>query len=172
MGRGGHLLRRFVGSLRPGGPRRAEEEWARSQLLPGEVELWARMSGPDRRHAAAVARRVERALGHEATRPILAAALLHDVGKTASGLRTFGRVVATMSGMVAPASYARAWSNESGITRRVGLYLRHPELGGDMLAMAGSDGLTVQWAREHHRSEDNWTINPHVAAALKAADDD
>ena len=56
------------------------------------------MSRADRRHAAGVARRVEVALGDEATRPVLAAALLHDVGKTESGLGTYGRVIATISG--------------------------------------------------------------------------
>jgi hypothetical protein len=169
---GGHLVRRFLGSLRPGGPGAAEETWATSQLLPGEVDLWRRMSNPDRRHAIGVARRVEVSLGHEATRPVLAAALLHDVGKTASGLRTFGRVVATMSKAVAGPGYASAWSSGSGITRRVGLYIRHPELGGDMLAMAGSDTLTERWTREHHLSEDDWTVDPDVAAVLTAADDD
>jgi len=38
--------------------------------------------------------------------------------------------------------------------------------------MAGSDPLTEAWARQHHRSPDSWTIDPVVAAALKAADDD
>jgi hypothetical protein len=168
----GHLLRRFFGSLRPGGPKRADDEWARSNLLPGEVDLWRRMSNPDRRHAAGVARRVEVALGREASRPVLAAALVHDVGKTASGLRTFGRVVATLSKAVAGAEYARAWSNESGMTRRVGLYIRHAELGGDMLALAGSAGVTECWAREHHKPMEEWTIDPVIGAALKAADDD
>src|SRR3546814_20809012 len=70
-------------------------------MQPGEAALWARMSAPDRRHAVGVARRVERALGAEAERPVLAAALLHDVGKVESGLRTYGRVVATPSAKVA-----------------------------------------------------------------------
>jgi len=167
-----HLVRRFFGSLRPGGPARAEDAWACAQLLPKEVDLWRQMSGPDRRHAVGVARRVEIALGHEASRPVLAAALLHDVGKVASGLHTFGRVIATLSAKAAGTSYARAWSNQGGFTRKVGLYLRHPDLGGDMLALAGSDALTIGWARQHHLPEDQWTVERHVAAVLKASDDD
>src|SRR5437762_2526195 len=96
-----HLARRFAGSLRPGGPSKAKEEWARSHLLPSEVELWERMGGADRRHAVAVTQEVERALGHEATRPVIAAALLHDVGKTDARLRTYGRVIASLCGMIA-----------------------------------------------------------------------
>ena len=168
----GHLARRFFGSLRPGGPKAAEDEWARAQLLPSEVALWRRMSNPDRRHAAAVARDVERSLGHEATRPILAAALLHDVGKIESGLRTYGRVIATLCGMMLGREQAKVWTRGRGFTRRVGLYLLHPDLGGDLLGMAGSDPLTEAWTREHHKPPDQWTISPKVAQVLKDCDDD
>ena len=123
------------------------------------------MAGPDRRHAHGVARRVERALGDEATRPVLAAALLHDVGKTDSGLGTYGRVVATLSAKVAGRDMA-AWSADRGFTRRVGLYLLHPELGADLLRLAGSDPLTVASSA---RADDP---RRPLGDALKAADDD
>lgn len=168
----GHLARRFFGSLRPGGPRPAEDEWARAQLLPREVALWRRMSNPDRRHAAAVGRDVERSLGHEATRPVLAAALLHDVGKIESGLRTYGRVIATLCGMIVGREQAKVWTRSRGFTRRVGLYLLHPDLGGDLLGMAGSHPLTETWTREHHKPADQWTISPELARVLKDCDDD
>lgn len=161
-----------MGSLWPGGPLAGEESWARSCLLPGEQALWGRMSGADRRHAAAVARRVERSLGDEATRPVLAAALLHDVGKVESGLGTYGRVIATASAAVAGPDMADTWRKQRGFARRVGLYLHHDRLGADLLELAGSDDLTVAWAREHHRPRSEWTVPPEVGAALKAADDD
>jgi hypothetical protein len=167
-----HLARRFFGSLRPGGPPAETEAWVDSQLLEPEQRLWRRMSGADRRHAAGVARRVEEALGPEASRPVLAAALLHDAGKTVSGLGTYGRVVATLAGLATDRATAEAWSERNGVTRRVGLYLRHDELGADLLAMAGSDPLTVAWAREHHLPPDRWTIPQQLGEALKAADDD
>lgn len=168
----GHLARRFFGSLRPGGPNKAQDEWARAQLLPSEVELWKRMSNPDRRHAAGVARDVERSLGHEATRPVLAAALLHDVGKIESGLRTYGRVTATLCGMIVDRDQAKVWMRGRGFTRRVGLYLLHPDLGGDLLGMAGSDPLTEAWTREHHKPSEQWTVSPKLAQVLKDCDDD
>lgn len=167
-----HLVRRFFGSLRPGGPPASEEAWARSQLLPAEERLWARMPGPDRRHAAAVARRVERLLGHEASRPVLAAALLHDVGKIEAGLRTYGRVIATLSAKAAGPEAAHGWRRSRGFTRRVGLYLLHDRIGGDLLELAGSDPLTVAWTREHHLPPEQWTLPRHLGDALKAADDD
>lgn len=167
-----HLARRFVGSLRPGGPGAAAEAWVAERLTPAERQLWSRMSGPDRRHAHAVARRVERALGHEATRPILAAAVLHDVGKTDANLRTYGRVIATLSAAVAGHETARLWTTGRGFTRKVGLYLLHPELGGDQLELAGSDPLTVAWAREHHQPEESWSVPVAIGQVLEEADDD
>ena len=168
----GHLARRFFGSLRPGGPPPSDEEWVAGVLGEGELGLWRRMSNADRRHAVGVARRVERALGDEATAPVLAAALLHDVGKTVSGLGTYGRVVATLSGAAAGPSTAAAWSEGRGFTRRVGLYLRHAELGGDLLELAGADPLTVTWTRQHHDPPASWTLPAPIAQALKDADDD
>jgi hypothetical protein len=168
----GHLVRRFFGSLWPGGPPASEEAWARSHLLETEARLWARLSGADRRHAAAVARRVERALGHEATRPVLAAALLHDAGKIESGLGTYGRVVATLSAAVAGRDMADTWRKQRGFTRKVGLYLQHDRVGGDLLELGGSHPLTVAWTREHHQPEDQWTVPRELGEALKAADDD
>jgi hypothetical protein len=168
----GHLTKRFFGSLWPKGPSRKSEEWVRSVLSDDELKLWQRMSRADRRHAVGVAHDVERQLGHDATKPVLAAALLHDVGKVASSLGTYGRVIATLAGAAAGRTMAEAWTQGKGFTRKVGLYLRHPVLGADMLAMANSDPLTVAWAREHHLPEEEWTLPPTIAHALKAADDD
>jgi hypothetical protein len=141
-------------------------------LNENEHRLWRRMSKADRRHAIGVARHVEQTLGLDATKPVLAAALLHDVGKVTAGLGTYGRVIATIAGAAAGHTMAAAWTEGKGFTRKVGLYLRHPALGADMLALAGSDPLTVTWAREHHLPEDEWSLPPAIANVLKAADDD
>jgi hypothetical protein len=153
-----HLVRRFLGSLRPGGPPAADEAWARSWLLPGEVAIWASMSGADRRHAVGVARRVG-----SSDRAVMAAALLHDSGKVVSGYGTFRRVLATVVALV---------RGRDAVGGRMGQYLRHPSLGADALAAAGSDPLTVAWAREHHLPVERWTVPVEVGLALKAADDD
>ncbi len=164
-----HLARRFVLSLWPGGPGDADEAWARSHLLDREADLWARMSGPDRRHAVAVARQVERSLGADAGRPVLAAALLHDVGKVDSGLATPMRVVATVVGLLDGLVSGRRVRGGGG---RIARYLRHPEIGSRLLAEAGSDPLTAAWAVEHHLGADRWTVDRRTGEALRAADDD
>ncbi|HEX7135863.1 MAG TPA: hypothetical protein VF228_25015 [Iamia sp.] len=140
---GAHLVKRFFGSLAPARLTEDEAVWVASHLLPAEADLWTRMGRADRRHAVGVARRAETALGDAATRPVMAAALLHDVGKVEAGLGTYGRVMATLSAQAAGRDTARAWSQTRGITRRIGLYLLHEELGADLLRLAGSDPLTV-----------------------------
>ena len=168
----GHLVSRFFGSLLPVGPRRADADWAFAHLLPGERAVWARMSPADRRHAAGVARRAAAALGERATREVVAAALLHDAGKIESGLGPIARAAATVAAALAGRTEAEAWSEGAGPRRRVGLYLRHPQLGAALLAQAGSHPLTVAWAGEHHLPEERWTLPRPVGVALKAADDD
>ena len=164
LSRSAHLVRRFLTSLWPGGPPAASENWVLDSLLAGEADLWRRMSGPDRRHAVSVARRVDDRLGG-ADRSVLAAALLHDVGKVASGLGTLARVPATLAGMVGG---DRVRSSDG----RIGRYLRHPQIGADLLDTAGSDELTVAWAAQHHLPAERWTVDQAIAEALHAADDD
>src|SRR5829696_3203336 len=111
-----HLVKRFFSSLRRTGSNRADETWAAEQLLPPERELWSGMSEAVRLHGVAVAKRVAAALGPHVTRPVLAAALLHDVGKRVSGFGTFGRVIATLSITLAGRARAESWNK--GFKRR------------------------------------------------------
>lgn len=166
-----HLARRFLGSLSPRPLAPVDDDWVRTKLSPGELALWERMSLADRKHAAGVAREVDRGL-HGADRPVVAAALLHDVGKIESGLGTGGRVVATVVGRVADRSRLDTWSDRAGLTGRVGRYLRHDAIGARLLDDAGAAPETVTWAREHHLAREQWTLPADVADALAAADDD
>lgn len=166
----GHLVRRFLGSLSPRPVAAADVAWVEAVLRPDELALWRRQHRADRAHVVRVARRVERALGAEATRPVVAAALLHDVGKVESHLSTYGRVVATISVALAGRETAAAWSQTRGFTRRVGLYVRHEELGADLLEVAGSDPLTVALVRDQCLPDDERTSPPDLLAALSAAD--
>lgn len=167
-----HLARRFFGSLRPGSPAPADEAWAEAQLLPDEVGLWRRLSNPDRRHAVGVARAVAASLGPSAGRPVLAAALLHDVGKIVSGYRTPARVAATVVWAAVGDDRADAWLERPPPWRRLAQYRRHPELGAELLRAAGADPLTVAWAAEHHLPPARWSVPVDVATVLAACDDD
>ena len=130
-------------------------------LLPGEVEVWRRMSNPDRRHAIAVSRRFEAAVP-EADRSTMAAALLHDCGKIDSDLGTYHRVAATI--WIALVGRDRAGRARGG-SGRVARYARHEPFGADLLAAAGSSSLTVALVGRQPDAP------PATLAALAAADD-
>ncbi len=151
----GHLARRFVGSLWPLGPGAEKQRLVMSVLEPAELVLWRRMSAADQRHSVAVAWRV----GTDQESEVLAAALLHDVGKVEAALGTFGRVLATVIGL------GRA-------TGRLATYLRHDSIGAALLSDAGARPLVVTWAGEHHLPPERWTVPAAIGVALKAADDD
>lgn len=123
----GHLVARFVTSLSPRPPSVTDEVWAEDHLTAAEVQLWRQLSNQDRRHSVKVARRF---LGRRpgATRPEMAGALLHDVGKIRCGLGTFGRAVATVVG---------------GRTERFRAYHEHEAIGAELVAAAGSSPATV-----------------------------
>lgn len=173
-----HRARRFGRSLIGSAPRAEDEAWARSYLSASEQRLFARMTANDRRHSVAVARAVVAALGGEEgveadpdRRWMVTAALTHDVGKTVSGLGTYGRVVATLSGWVGGHDMATSWADTRGFTRRVGLYLMYERLGSEQLAVAGSHPSVVAWAAEHHKPEEDWTVPVEDGRILAAADD-
>lgn len=127
-----HLVLRFVTSLSNRPPDVADEVWAESHLLAGEVVLWRRMSNQDRRHSAKVARRFV-AARRGATRAEIAGALLHDVGKIECGLGTWARVVASLVGPR---------------TARFRCYHDHERLGSRLARTAGSDPVTVELVAE------------------------
>lgn len=169
-----HLATRFAGALSAAAPAPADEAWVGSVLgdQSSTHHLWARMSAPDRRHAIGVARQVDEACGG-AGGDVLAAALLHDVGKVIAGLGTLARVPATLAGLAGGRSLVAAWSDRpAGVRRRVGDYLTHDVLGARLLREVGAPALAATWAEEHHRPESAWTVPLDVGRTLKAADDD
>ena len=166
-----HLAGRFVESCKPGAPAPADRAWALSLLTVGESELWLRMSNPDQRHSIAVARAVSAELA-DVPSWVMAAALLHDVGKVECGYRTPARVAATLVWAVTPSERASTWRTEGKLRRGLALYHLHPEIGAELCDEAGSDPLTSAWAREHHLSEAFWTVPRDLGRVLKDCDDD
>ncbi len=115
VGRVGHLVRRWRSSLGRSPIDTADLEFVRSTLLPDEHVLWSTMELSDRRHSIQVARRFVEFVP-QAEPAEIAAALLHDIGKSVMPLSTSARVVATL---LAPVVRLRRWDE----------YYRHEEIG-------------------------------------------
>lgn len=189
-----HLATRFVGSLDPRPPAVADRDWVRRHLTDEEFALWTEMSNPDQRHSIDVARAVDAAVadadrrgtddrwpsaeasGFESLRQrrsvMVTAALLHDSGKTVSGLGTWPRVAATVLRPLVARSVVGKWSTAAGGRRRLADYWRHPEIGGRRLQSAGSHPLVSTWAAEHHRPPGSWTVDPALGRILRDCDND
>ena len=173
-----HLTRRFFGALSPRAPAAEDLVWVDTVIDNESLSTqWRRMPNHDQRHAIGVARGVQTQLaGTEfADDPRwLSAALLHDIGKLDARLGLYGRVVATTSASLLGRDMADAWSERSGVVRRVGLYLRHPALGADRIRLVGGPEDAAVWAAAHHDPE-RWAttgIPDTVVAALVASDND
>jgi HD domain len=173
-----HRVRRFARSIVSTAPSAEDTAWAASFLSAEEQRVFARMAPVDRSHSIGVARAAVAHLDRLAlsehdpqARWIVAAALTHDVGKSVSGLGTYGRVVATLSEALGGADMGAVWADKRGMTRKVGLYLQYPRLGADLLALAGSDPRVVAWAAQHHRPEQEWEVPLEAGRLLSDADD-
>ena len=185
-----HLAGRFAGALWPGGPAADGERWAQAWLRPGEVDLWRRMSGPDRRHALGVGREVAADLSvpdagtagdavqadatdAPSTRAVLAAALLHDVGKVDAGIGTWSRAAVTAIALVVGRERVAGWAAPGRSPKaRAGRYVTHDQRGAALLEAAGSDAFTSTWAGEHHLPSSRQRTDRRLAAILTAADGD
>lgn len=163
-----HLARRFLASLSNAPPDLAEEAWARTWLTPLEATLWQSQPGRDRRHTLAVARLVEGAVEGQTetaqadTAWLVAAGLLHDVGKTSAQLGVIGRSAATVLELLGVGS----------APGRLGRYLHYPVAGAAALQRAGSDPRVVAWAGEHHLGAARWTVPASAGELLARADRD
>lgn len=166
-----HLVQRFLGSLRPARLSGADEAWALDHLTPAERNLWLRQDRRDRAHSIAVARLTIELLGGDTDDRVVVAALCHDVGKGVAGVGVAGRVVATLLDPLVDDSQAERWAWRSDLLGRIGMYLRYPGLGADLLAEGGADPMVVAWAREHHLAPEDWTIDRSTAEALRLADE-
>jgi hypothetical protein len=175
-----HLAGRFLAALLPGGPPEVAERWALETMTEPEAELWRRMSGPDRRHGVAVARRAASLLGAaEADRAFLTAALFHDVGKVEAAFGTLARAGVTLAAIIFGRERVIAWAGpptqpdqRRSLRARAGLYLAHDRVGAQLLETAGGEPLAIAWAREHHTPSVRWSVDPRLGEALKAADGD
>jgi hypothetical protein len=139
-------------------------------LTPEAQALFRRQATQDQRHALDMYHALCRA-GHT-NRDLLAAALLHDVGKAAARISLWHRAIIVLLKRFAPRLWDRLsqgraqWWNRLFVT-----HARHPEVGACWAQEAGCSPLTVALMRRHQERVSNCeTEEDRLLAALQAAD--
>jgi hypothetical protein len=126
------------------------EAWREIQaiLTMAEIQLFHCFSPSDQVHSYRVMRTLQAAGYHSPA--LLAAALLHDIGKTKVGLSLVDRVVIVLTQVFWPAQIA-AWGQGGlrGWRRPFVVRAQHPNWGAEMAQAAGSLSLTVALIRRH-----------------------
>ncbi len=163
-----YRVRQVMWGLRPRVSEADREEVAR-WLSPAAQALWQRQSRRDQSHTLRVLRALQRWGFREP--PLMAAALLHDVGKTEAALRLWHRVVWVLGKALSPR--LAAWlARPHGWRRPFWVLAEHPRLGARLAQAAGCDADTV-WLIAHHqdRTVDASPRRQRWLRALQAADE-
>jgi hypothetical protein len=148
-----------------------EVERATCVLTSEAQALFRRQAAQDQYHALAVYHALQQA-GH-ADAHLLAAALLHDVGKAATRLSAVHRSIIVLLGRFAPGLLARLSQGElSCWNRPFVVHARHPETGARWAEEAGCSPLAVALIRRHEEELASCkTDQDRLLAVLQAADD-
>ncbi len=166
-----YRVRQFVraaGAL--AAPAGSEEHLVGRYLPPAGLRLFQLMPAYDRRHTLDVLRTLEDR-GH--TEPdLLAAALLHDVGKTAheaGSLQLWHRVAVVLMRKFAP-GVLEQMGRDQATTWRQPFYVQqhHAAISAELARQAGCSPRTVELIRRHEEPAD--PADDPLLAALKAAD--
>ena len=153
------FFRGFRGAVTP-----AEARDARALLTPAELRAFEALQGRERRHAVDVMRHLQAA--GEPSDDLLAAALLHNVGK--GPLHLHERVAYTLLAMFAPRLLDRvAAPDGAGFRRAMAAQRDHPARGADALAAIGVRPRVLELVRGHHDASADGDAE---LAALIAAD--
>lgn len=150
--RAGYRLRQMAANL-TARPSAADLQEATLYLSPREEHLFLNLAAADQAHSLRVLRSLLSAGEREPD--LLAAALLHDLGKSIQPLQPWERALAVITGRLAPGLAARWGRGEPIGWRRPFVVARqHPAWGAGLLEQAGSSER-VQWLVRHHQDEPN-----------------
>jgi hypothetical protein len=149
-------------------------------LAPSQVELFQRMPRSDQRHGLDVFHALRRKQHTDGD--LLAAALLHDVGKSGGvlslskggRLRLWHRVLIVLISAIRPQLLDRLAVDKPRSWRYpFFVHQRHPELGAKLAQAAGCSPITVELIRRHQQppaSNPLRTRRDKLLAALQEAD--
>jgi hypothetical protein len=147
-----------------------DDEAAQLHLPPAGVTLFQAMPRYDRRHALRVLRQLQ--ADGQSDPALLAAALLHDAGKTAvraGRLRLWHRVTVVMLRAVSPGLIERIGRDEPGSWRQP-FYVQHHHaaIGAELAQQAGCSSKAVELIGQHESPPGE--PGDALLVALQAAD--
>ena len=142
-------------------------------LDPAQRALFSRMAVSDQRHCLDLFYSLREQLGADG--PLLQAALLHDVGKSAAPIRLWHRVAYVLLGKLSERARANLCAR-GGRGWRIPFFVlaHHTGLGADLALKSGCSGEVVALIRSHQRPVSPLMQLPAQSRmlALQAADDD
>jgi hypothetical protein len=144
-------------------------------LSPAEYALFQAMQPSEQLHSLRVLYRLSE-MGQRHPN-LLAAALLHDVGKSRLPLRIWERALIVLSQACLPQparSWGQAAAKPAGWRKAWIVAQHHAGWGAEMASHAGSPALTVSLIRRHQDVlvEPSQCEEDHLLALLQAADDE
>jgi hypothetical protein len=172
--RSGYRVRQFIASLRPAITPQEQAE-LRRRLPPQAVARFLQMTPRDQRHSLDVLHRVQQAAPDQPD--LSAAALLHDVAKTAQPgrrVRLHHRVLVVLMNAARPGWVQQVGRDDPGSWRYpFYLQLNHPEMGARLAEQAGCSPLTAELIRRHQEKLPHAPRNEieRLLVLLQAADD-
>lgn len=139
----GQGLRALSAGLRP-----TDDQQAQALLAPPLYALYRTMRRAERQHSLRVLADL-RAEGYDQPE-LLAAALLHDVGKSRAPFTIPEKVLVVLARALAP-ERAAAWGRgpARGLRRPFAVSAQHPAWGAEIVAAAGGSPLLVELIRRH-----------------------
>jgi hypothetical protein len=125
----------------------------REVLSPALYQLFERMQSADQAHCLEIYHRLVHA--GERSPELLAAALLHDVGKSRYPLNAWERALAVFGKAFFP-DWAARWGRGApcGWRRPFAVSVQHPVWGAEMVEKAGGHPQTVSLIRRHQEPVD------------------
>jgi hypothetical protein len=149
----------------------ADDTLAQQHLSPALFALFEQMRRSERQHSLRVLSELI-ASGHDQP-DLLAAALLHDVGKIRAPFSLPEKVLVVLVKAISPGLYLHWGTGSSqGWRRPFAVSVQHPIWGADMVAEAGGTPLTVELIRRHANALDGpaQTEADRLLLALQAID--
>lgn len=130
-------------------PRLEDIEFVSNQLLPSQLRLFLKMQPSEQTHSIWICKKlIEQG---QTEQELLAAALLHDIGKTRYPLKIWDRAMIVILNTLLPGVAARlSQKSPDGWARPFVVAVRHPEWGAEMALNSGATPLTARLIRRHH----------------------